>query len=660
MGAVMSQAGDDGKLHVVAFMSKSLKPAQRNYDVHDRELLAIVYCCQIWRHYLDGKFPVRILTDHKNLEYFKKDKMLSHQQARWSQLLNQISYTLEYKPGTENGKADALSRREELMEETEPKQAETLLRPVNADALVISAATVQPPLRLCGTIPVIGDWFLKALIPAGQEDPVVRDLIKGVKEGTLTNGRYSLSPGGALMYDGLVYVPDAGSLKTELLKRLHDGKTAGHYGRDKTEDLVSRDFYWPGMKMWISQYVATCDKCQRNRRLRAKPVGELAPLKAETEPYQSITRDHITDLPESRGSNAILVIVDRFSKRAHFVPCRKDNDAKVLAQMFLQEWVRLHGFPRQIISDRGTLFTSRFWREFCELSGLEPSYSTAFHPQTDGQTERSNSTLEQYLRTYVNFQQDDWTDLLPMAEFCYNNSKHSAIGMSPFMASKGRDHAVELPMPIAKDLAVESIQEYRERMNNIRESVNVALRQAREDMAKYANRKRTAVPDEGYNVGDMVMLLLAHVNTVRPNKKLEWKTYGPFKITEVVGEGRMARRLELTPGMRRIHPVFHVSLLIPYKPNELPGRVVDPPPEPEVLDTGDLGWVVSEIVHSKELRSTRAGRRTQYYVRFEGYGDEHNEWVSPSDFHHNDVLVLEFHKRHPELPVPGREEYGDA
>jgi hypothetical protein len=370
------------------------------------------------------------------------------------------------------------------------------------------------------------------------------------------------------------------------------------------------------------------------RRPRAKPVGELAPLKAETEPYQSITWDHITDLPESRGSNAILVIVDRFSKRAHFVPCRKDNDAKVLAQMFLQEWVRLHGFPRQVISDRGTLFTSRFWREFCELTGVEPSYSTAFHPQTDGQTERSNSTLEQYLRTYVNFQQDDWTDLLPMAEFCYNNSKHYS--------------------------AVESIQEYRERMNNIWESVNVALRQAREDMAKYANRKRTAVPDEGYNVGDMVMLSSAHVNTVRPNKKLEWKTYGPFKITEIIEEGRMVRRLELTPGMRRIHPVFHVSLLIPYKPNELPGRVVDPPPEPEVLDTGDLAWVVSEIVHSKELRLTGAGRRTQYYVRFEGYTDEHNEWVSPSDFDHDDVLVLEFHKRHPELPVPGRQEYGDA
>jgi hypothetical protein len=129
MGAVMLQVGDDRKLHPVAFMSKSLTLAQQNSDVHHRKLLAIVYCCQLWRHYLDGKSPFCILTDHRNLEYFKKDKILSYQQARWSQLLNQILWSLAYKPVTENGKADALSRREELMEETEPEQTETLLRP---------------------------------------------------------------------------------------------------------------------------------------------------------------------------------------------------------------------------------------------------------------------------------------------------------------------------------------------------------------------------------------------------------------------------------------------------------------------------------------------------------------------------------------------------
>jgi hypothetical protein len=437
---------------------------------------------------------------------------------------------------------------------------------------------------------------------------------------------------------------------------MHDDKVAGHYGRDKTEDLVRRDFHWPGLRKWIGDYVGSCDVCQRNRRPRAKPVGELAPLPLAGKPWQSITWDHITDLPESRGLDSILVIVDRFSKRAHFVPCRKDNDAPALAELFVREYVRLHGFPEQIISDRGTLFTSQFWKDVCRITGVENSFSTAFHPQTDGQTERSNSTLEQYLRSYVNFQQYDWVELLPMAEFAYNNSKHSAIGMSPFMASEGTHHRISFRRDLT---AGETATEYTDRMNNIFESVKRALEQAREDMAKYANRKRQPVPPTGYEVGDMVMLSSKHVNTIRPSKKLEWKSFGPFKIVAKIGKAQMARKLELPASMKRMHPVFHVSMLTPYWGNELDAREVGAPPPPEVLENGETAWVVSEIVHSKEVKRGR-GRRVQYYVRYEGYADEHNEWVSPGEFHHDDLVVVDFHKRYPRLPTPGRQEYGDA
>jgi hypothetical protein len=166
------------------------------------------------------------------------------------------------------------------------------------------------------------------------------------------------------MYDGLVYVHNAGSLKTELLKRLHNGKTAGHYEQDKTEDLVTRDWCWPGMKMWISQYVASCNQCQRYCRPRVKPVGKLALSPAKTAPYQSITWDHITDMPESRGSNLILVMVDRFSKTARSVACQRDNDARYLADLFMQEWVCLH-------RSRGRSYRTREHcsrRDFVEIS----------------------------------------------------------------------------------------------------------------------------------------------------------------------------------------------------------------------------------------------------------------------------------------------------
>lgn len=179
------------------------------------------------------------------------------------------------------------------------------------------------------------------------------------------------------------------------------------------------------------------------------------------------------------------------------------------------------------------------------------------------------------------------------------------------MASEGREHRFTQAIPGTREQAVKSVQEYRDRLDIIWDLMKRALEQAREDMAKYADQKRTAVPDEGYNVGDMVMLSSKHVYTMRPSKKLEWKTFGPFKITAIVGEAKMARQLELPAGMRRMYPVFHVSQMMPYKANELEGRGVEAPPPPEVLETGDLGWVVDKIVHSKELRQTRAGRRCQ-------------------------------------------------
>jgi hypothetical protein len=653
IGAVMSQRGSDGKLRPVAFMSKSLTPAERNYDVHDREMLAIVYACKIWRHYLEGPHPIRIFTDHKNLEYFRTEKLLSRRQARWSQLLNSLSYTLEYKPGVMNGKADALSRKEELLEESEPRQTETMLRPMNLSA---TAREIPPHLQINGTLPIPGEDLRRDLLQGYEADEVVKAILEKMEREPNEQGPYKKDGEGFLIYKGLLYVPDVESVRVRLMKYVHDGKLAGHYGRDKTEDLLSRDFYWPRMRDWVGNYVASCLTCQKNRRPRQKPIGELAPLPAARKPWSSITWDHITDLPESLGQDAILVIVDRFSKRAHFIPCRKDNNASYLAKLFFSHYVKLHGFPDQIISDRGTLFMSSFWRDVCAFAGVERRFSTAYHPETDGQTERSNSTLEQYLRSYVNFQQDDWAELLPLAEFAYNNSKHSAIGMSPFMASEGTDHKFTIRMA---EVPNESADEFRERLSNIHESVLRALEQARVDMAKYANRKRRPVPDEGMEVGDQVMLSTDHIKTVRPNKKLDYKTLGPFKITEVVGDAKMARRLELPEQLRRVHPVFHVSMLIPYKRNELPSREQVPPPPPEVVDNGDTQWVVSEIVDS---RSRKRGRqtRTQYLVRWEGYEDEYNEWVHPEDFHHDDQAVLDYHRRYPNKPKPAFEEYGDA
>ena len=187
----------------------------------------------------------------------------------------------------------------------------------------------------------------------------------------------------------------------------------------------------------VKDYVRACDTCQRNKSSRHRRYGQLEPLEVPYRPWSSISMDWIIDLPESNGYTQIWVIVDRFTKMAHLIPLPKKVTAKDIAKIFLQEIWKLHGLPTDIVSDRDTKITSHFWQVLMDLLGIKTKLSTAFHPETDGQTERVNQTIEQYLRHYCSWKQDDWDELLPMAEFAYNSAKSETTGISPFEANYG-------------------------------------------------------------------------------------------------------------------------------------------------------------------------------------------------------------------------------
>ena len=192
------------------------------------------------------------------------------------------------------------------------------------------------------------------------------------------------------------------------------------------------------MRGFINKYVAGCHTCARNKPSRHKPYGPLQSLPIPPRPWHSISMDAIVKLPTSSGYDSVMVFVDRFSKQAHFVPYKEDGFGAIeLAAMFRQNVMRLHGIPADIVSDRGSIFTSNFWRAFLQNLGTKPNFSTAFHPQTDGQTERVNQVLEQYLRTFCSYSQDNWAALLDLAEFTYNNAAHTSTGLSPFEANHG-------------------------------------------------------------------------------------------------------------------------------------------------------------------------------------------------------------------------------
>jgi len=315
---------------------------------------------------------------------------------------------------------------------------------------------------------------------------------------------------GLLYRKGMLWIPEDENLIGTILESEHDSKIAGHMGQDKTIELIRRNFWWPGMDKRIIDYVRSCPECQKNKATRYHPYGLSSPLELPFAPWQSIAMDFITELPESEGCNQLWIVIDRFTKMAHFLPLPKEGKtAADLAVIFAREIWKHHRLPMDIVSDRDSRFTSETWKEFLWLSGIRLRMSTAFHPQADGQTERLNQTIEAYLQAFVGHEQDNWVGFLPMAEFAYNNSVTTGNGMSPFYANYGF-HPVASDPATAGPLNPASML-YADWMHAVYEESNRKLEAAQERMRRYVDSERTKPPV--YQIGDLVMLNGRNIKT---------------------------------------------------------------------------------------------------------------------------------------------------
>jgi hypothetical protein len=444
---------------------------------------------------------------------------------------------------------------------------------------------------------------------------------------------------GLLLQEGLVCVPDDPELKRMILEECHDSPMAGHFGIAKTLDLVSRTFYWPSMRKYIMDYVGGCDICQRSKSSNHKPYGLLQPLPIPERPWSSISVDFITQLPESNGYTTICVFVDRFTKMAHFAPTTDNIDAEGTVQLFFERVFSAHGLPEDIVSDRGTTFTAKFTKSIFKALHIEQNLSTAFHPRTDGQTERVNSILEQYLRCYIDYQQTNWSTLLPVAEFAYNNTVHSSTKMTPFFANLGYHPRFSVTIPrVARDNVpvTDRIQAFKDLYTEMK----INIQSANDRHAKHFNTK--SVPQPDLQVGEEVWLDARNLRTSRPARKLDYKRVGPFRVAEKVGT--RSYRLDL-PKTMRIHPVFHVSLLERKRPDFIPGRAPSNP-GPLVV-AGEDEFEVEMVLDSKLERG-----KLFYFVHWKDYPISARTW-EPAEFVQNSPRLLsKFHRTNPHKPGP--------
>lgn len=407
--------------------------------------------------------------------------------------------------------------------------------------------------------------------------------------------------------------------RLNILRDRHDSRTAGHFGERKTLDLVARDFWWEGMRADVKQYVRTCDICQRCKTPRHRPHGLLQPLPVPPRPWSSVSVDLIVKLPRSRNKNSIIVFVDRLTKMAHFAACNETVTARDIAMLFMQHVFRAHGLPDDNVSDRGPQFASQFWRALLEHLGIMRKHSSAYHRQTDGQTDRVNQVLEQYLRCYVNHQQSSWSDLLPLAEFAYNNAEHTATKMSPFFANYGmHPRADNLVAPAPPQLDVPAADNHVNDLAAVHAELRQHITTALADYERFANRKRQ---DHNFAVGQHVWLMRRHQATDRPSSKLDHRRLGPFEIVERINS--VAFRLQL-PDTMRVHDVFHVSLLEPFHRNTIVG-CDQPEPLPPTIDEPDE-LSIEQLVDSRDTNGFR-----EYLVAWRNYGADDWSWHRATD-----------------------------
>jgi hypothetical protein len=596
---------------VIAYASRQLKTHERNYPTHDLELAAVVFALKVWRHYLYGE-QFEIFTDHKSLKYLFSQKELNMRQRRWLEFIKDYEFTLSYHPGKANVVADALSR----------KSGSGLASLINIEwKLIEDLAEWSPFTTSSGTIKVnnltIQPEFKEKVIAKQKEDPQYGKMETLAQQ---EDNEFRRKEDGSIWMRERLWVPSDPELREELLGEAHKSKYTIHPGSTKMFKDLQRGYWWNGMKRDVARYVAKCLTCQQVKIEHQRPGGMMQLMEIPQWKWENITMDFVMGLPRTRRNHdAIWVIVDRLTKSAHFLPMRKGQSLESLTELYIQEIVRLHGVPISIISDRDPRFTSRLWRQLQSALGTKLKFSTAFHPQTDGQSERTIQTLEDMLRACMLDWKGEWDTHVVLAEFAYNNSYHASIGMAPFEALYGRPCRSPVHWNEVGERTIESpiiLQHYTEQIQKIQHR----LRAAQSRQKSYADQRRREL---AFEVGDRIFVKVSPTKSVfRFGKKgkLSPRYVGPFSILERIGE--TAYRVELPPQFANIHNVFHISMLRKYVPD--PSHVIQFE-DLQVQEDLTVEERPVEIVDRRE-RVMRNKTITLVKVRWQHHGLEECTW----------------------------------
>jgi hypothetical protein len=599
IGGYIGQGKDYKTMQPAGFHSRALNSSEKNYPTHDKEMLAIVDTTKKFSQQLLGR-RFEALTDHAPLVYWKTQRDLSPRQIRWNETLSQYDFDIRYIPGVSNSAADALSRYPYVQEETS----------------ALSVVAFNPAILETVRNSYKKDSFFGAVITNPEHYASIYEFDNGL-----------------IFFENRLCVPNERTVRGPLLDLYHDAKN--HFGYSKTYDTIAREYFWPGLDKDVKNYIKTCDSCARNKASTHAPAGLLHSMPIPEGRLLEIALDFVGTVPKSHGYDMILGMTDRLTGYVRLEPVQSTATAEQIAKVFYSSWCRTFGLPNAITSDRDKLFTSHFWKELCKKLRIHLRMSTSFHPETDGSSERSNKTLIESLRHYVNERQTDWADHLIAVEMCMNNSKNATTGKAPTELLFGTP--IRLTPPVRTSNTVPAVTDFLER---IRESTAIARDNhvvAKTHQTTYANKERRPEPD--YKVGDQVFLntknLRLRIKQKGRSAKFIARFIGPFPITKAKRK-TSTYTLELPPEYK-IHPTFHAKLLKPAFENDptlFPNREVTVPPP---IDVEDNQWEVQELRDHRKMRN-----QSQFLVRWVGYPKFPDSWIPERDI--NKDLVCDYRR----------------
>jgi hypothetical protein len=673
VGAFYGQGPKWETCRPAGFMSKKFQEAQFNYRVFEMETLAILEALLKWEDKLIGR-KFKVITDHKALEFFSKQRKLSGRQARWAEYLSRFDFEVTYVKGEENIVADSLSRyyKSDTADDKHPSyvyvSADLRLDPDGEDLpfgynAQLRAARIdheRPTTipRPSSPTPIIEEAPTVAEIigPSATSLPQIMGNTEGfldsVREGYQKDNLFSKIADQPSHFpnfrweNDLLYIYREGSLPalcipqslhrnrriTEIiLTQVHE--TLGHAGTERTLKYIQRFYWWSTLSRDVDKFCRSCGTCQAVKPSTQLPAGLLHTLPIPSQPWESIAMDFIGPLPPSaNGDNFLWVVIDRLTSLVHLVPISTSTDAAELARRYICEIVRLHGIAKSIVSDRDPRFTSKFWTEVNRILGTQLLMSTAFHPQTDGATERANRTINAILRAVVNPDQSDWAEKIPMVEFAINSSVNKSTGYTPFDLTFGYVPTLRGLLDKIPEVAKPGVREFTRRARQNLMDAHDSIIAARVRQTFHANKRRREEPM--YNPGDRVWLSTENLTMPKGRvRKLMPKFVGPFTVQRA-DHKHSNYMLELPPEMtaRRINPTFHTSVLRPFEPNDnerFPHRDTTYLYDYGVPD--DNEWWVDEILAHRWV-----GKRVEFNVLW-SLGDSTWEPLSAC----NDLAALD-------------------